>query len=111
MGTSADGRRIARQAKIRLYQHDDGGPPLALHWHWMGWDDSDGQVVDTGSGSYTGDADEISEKLDQLLTEIGRHMHRGMNPFGTIPRGAPGADAIDVAVAKLNGALAAVDPS
>lgn len=85
MGTSADGRRIARQAKIRLYQHSDGGPPLAIHWHWQGWSEDDGTIVDTGSGSYTGDADEMMTKLHGLLSEIEHHMVRGINPFGTTP--------------------------
>lgn len=83
MGTSADGQRLARMAKLRLYSHDDGGPAYSVHWHWQGWDDSDGTVLDQSGGAYTGSADEVAEKLHSLIIELRAHMERGLDPFPT----------------------------
>lgn len=84
MGTSANGQRLARQAKIRLYSHDDGGPAYSVSWHYMAWADEDGTVADTTGGSYTGDADEVLHRLAQLVDELSTHMHRGVSPFPAV---------------------------
>lgn len=81
LGTSDDQRTLARMAKIRLYSHEDGGPAYSVHWHWQGWDDSDGTVLDQSGGSYTGDADEVCAKVMTLMVEVHRHMLRGIDPF------------------------------
>ena len=94
MGTSADGQRLARMAKIRLYSHEDGGPAYSVHWHWQGWDDSDGSVLDQSGGSYTGDADEVCAKVMSLMVEVHRHMLRGIDPF---PDDAAGLERYDEA--------------
>jgi hypothetical protein len=84
MGTSAAGQRLARQAKLRLFSHDDGGPAYSLSWHYMAWEDSDGTICDTSGGSYTGEADEVLHRLAQLVDELKVHMHRGVSPFPSV---------------------------
>lgn len=81
MGIQADGQRLARMAKIRLYSHDDGGPAYSVNWHWQGWRMEDGTVEDQSGGTYTGDADEVVAKVCALMVEMHRHMIRGVDPF------------------------------
>lgn len=109
MGTTADGQRLARMAKIRLYSHDDGGPEYSVNWHWQGWRQEDGTVEDSSGGSYTGDADEVVAKVCALMVEMHTHMVRGIEPF-TPTYSAEAAqvaqDAAEAAeYAKVNGTI------
>lgn len=83
MGIQADGQRLARMAKVRLYSHEDGGPAYSVNWHWQGWRPDDGTVEDQSGGSYTGDADEVIAKVMALMVEMHAHMVRGIDPFPT----------------------------